>query len=547
VSDTRRTLLVNATLQMALVVVIVVLANLVAQRHPVRVDLTAAQVNSLDDGTVTLLGRLERPLVVKAYVSSGLQAPYGEHERAVRDLLEEMASRADGRMRVSVVDPGDDAERVAEAKALGLQPLEYTVREADRAELRKVWMGASLMYGDRQETLPVLTDLSSLEYDVASALQRLVAPRPGPVVVGYTVGRGEPDLGKVEGPIRGMMEQLARRYALRPLQLGGAGGIPEDVRAVLVVGPQRPWSDRALYQLDQFVMRGGAAGLFLTNTRPDMQTLRTGRVSGGLEPLVGQYGVRVNRDLVVDRVQNGLMRFPVRAGNATGFREINYPLLPRSTDLERGSPLVRGLEELLFPFAATLGVPETLPPGVSVQVLARTSPSAGSVGSVPSANPNDLKAVLPDERRGPFPLLVAVTGPQRSFFETRGVPPADPEAPATNEADPSEPARIAEGASTRLVVGGSADFVANNTGFMLNLVDWLVQDEALIGIRGKKAQLSPLAPTTGAEQVAWRLGAMLLGPLVLFGAGLARAGWLRRRAAAHARSLAGRAARTEAP
>jgi ABC-type uncharacterized transport system involved in gliding motility auxiliary subunit len=336
-----------------------------------------------------------------------------------------------------------------------------------------------------------------------------------------------------------MMQQLARRYALRPVQLGGTGGVPQDVRALLVVGPQRTWSDRALYQLDQFVMRGGAAGLFLTNTRPDMQTLRTARVSGGLEPLVGQYGVKVSRDLVVDRVQNGLMRFPVRSGAATGTREINYPLLPRATDLDRASPMLRGIEELLFPFAASLALPETLPAGVEARVLARTAPSAGAVDSVPSANPNDLREVLPDERRGPFPLLVAVTGPQRSVFETRGVPQADPEAPSTNETDPSDPARIAEGANTRLVVGGSADFVANNPAFMLNLVDWLVQDEALIGIRGKKAQLSPLAPTTSGEQTAWKLGAMLTGPLLLGGLGLARAQRLRRRAAAHAKARVG--------
>jgi ABC-type uncharacterized transport system involved in gliding motility auxiliary subunit len=118
-------------------------------------------------------------------------------------------------------------------------------------------------------------------------------------------------------------------------------------------------------------------------------------------------------------------------------------------------------------------------------------------------------------------------------------PPADPEAPATNEADPIEPARIAEGASARILVSGSADFVANNTGFMLNLVDWLAQDEALIGIRSKRAELAPLAPTTTSEQLAWRIATMLVGPLVLDVVGLTRAGWLRRRAAAHAMRRAG--------
>jgi ABC-type uncharacterized transport system involved in gliding motility auxiliary subunit len=124
----RRNLLANATLQMLLVVVIVGLANLVAAQHPLHVDLTADQRNSLDPSTKALLGRLERPLVVKAYFTAGLQAPFSQHERAVRDMLEEMATYANGRLRVQVIDPADDADRVKEAQALDLQQLEYTVR-----------------------------------------------------------------------------------------------------------------------------------------------------------------------------------------------------------------------------------------------------------------------------------------------------------------------------------------------------------------------------------------------------------------------------------
>jgi hypothetical protein len=147
-------------------------------------------------------------------------------------------------------------------------------------------------------------------------------------------------------------------------------------------------------------------------------------------------------------------------------------------------------------------------------------------------DPTQFGEVSPDEKRGPFPLLVAVTGAQRSFFETRSPPKVDPDAPkiVDMEGDPEEAALIVEGAPTRLLVAGSADFVANNPAFMLNLVDWLVQDESLIGIRSKIATMPQLAATTPGERTGWRVFNLLAGPAALFAFGAGRQLWFRRRA-----------------
>jgi ABC-type uncharacterized transport system involved in gliding motility auxiliary subunit len=259
--------------------------------------------------------------------------------------------------------------------------------------------------------------------------------------------------------------------------------------------------------------------------------MRPARTSAGLEPLLGHYGVQVNRDIVLDRAQNGVMRFPARVGNKQTTREVNYPLIPRATDLSRRSALTRGLDAMLFPFASSLQVAEALNPGVEVEILARSAASAGSVQDLRTIDPQALQVVLSSEKRGPFPFLVALTGPLRSFFETRPVPAPDPDAPPMTESDTPEESRfVVEGAPTRLVVAGSADLVANNGAFMLNLADWLVQDEALIGIRSKTATLPALDPSTPNEQLGWKVFNLLVGPLALFVFGLTRQMWFRRRA-----------------
>lgn len=527
----RRNLLANAWLQMALVVVIVVLANLFSASHFARLDVTKDRLHSLDESSKALVASLDRPLVVKAFLSKGLSAPYNNHEQIIRDKLEEFQAYAGGRLTVTVVDPGTDPELMKEPQKYGLTPLEQKVTEANRAELRRIWLGAVLLYGDRQEVLPALTDLSALEYELASAMHRLRQKAKDRPVLAWTYGNGEPDLARPEGPLREMMEQFAAKFVLQPLALGGAGSIPEEVDALLVIGPQKPLSDRALYQLDQYLMRGGAAAVFVTNTRPDLRTYRATRVSAGLEPLLGHYGVRVNRDIVLDRAENGVMRFPTRVGNKQAMREVNYPLIPRATDLSRRNVLTSGLDTMLFPFTSSVQVGAELNPGVEAEVLARTAASAGAVQDLKTVDPTALQAVLSSEKRGPFPLLVALTGPLRSFFETRPVPkPEEGAPPVTEDENPEEAPLVVEGAPTRLVVGGSSDFVANNQAFMLNLADWLVQDESLIGIRSKTATLPTLAVTTPREQLGWKAFNLLVGPVALLAFGLGRQVWFRRRA-----------------
>jgi gliding-associated putative ABC transporter substrate-binding component GldG len=524
--DARRVLLANATLQLLLVVVIVALANTLAQAWFLRVDLSADRLHSLDDATRALAASLDRPLVVRAYFTRGLGAPYNTHEQRVRDTLEELSAYAGAPVNVRFIDPASDPEVAKEARSYGLQPLEYTVREADRAELRTIWMGLVLLYGDRQVVLPALTDLSTLEYELASALHRLSRTGADVPTIGWATGHGEPDLGKPEGPLRGLVEQMAKRAVVRAVPLGGAGLVPEEVDALLVVGPQRALPDRALYQLDQFVMRGGAVAFFVTNIRPDMKSMRGVRVVSGVEPLLAHYGVKVGKDVLIDRVQNGRLRLPVRGG----AREVNHPLLLRATDLSDASPLVGGLDELLFPFTSSITVADTLPVGLSADVLARTGAAAGAVNELRTVDPAQLGAVLSSERRGPFATLVTLSGAFRSFYETRPVPVPVEGLPATAEDAPPDPPRpTVEGAPARVVVAGSADFVANNPAFMLNLADWLVKDESLIAIRSRTGTLAALEPTNAAERLVYKGALLLIGPGALLAFGAARA-FRRRRA-----------------
>jgi len=515
--DLRRTLLAHTWAQLALVIGIVIAANMWSAGTFARLDLTAERIYSLDLSTRALLYRLDKPLLAKVYFTKGLQAPYNNHEQVLVDKLEDFRAYSKGLMDIEVADPTGIKELTAEAERFGIEPIQYRYRSASVTELKQVYMGVALVYGDRQEILPAVTVTETLEYELARAVKRLVSEE-GPRTVGWTLGNGEPNLFTGKGPLERIRNSLTEEYNLQGVDPNGEEGIPEDVDALFVVGPQKPMSPRAQYEIDQFVMRGGSLAMFLTNTKPDMRTMRPQSVVHNLEALMGRYGVQINRDVVVDRTRNGQMNLPVRQGRYMVRMPVNYPLIPRADIAEPDHPTVRGLETMLFPFVSSIALADPLPGDLSAKVLAHSSEAGGRIRGIRTVDPQAYKIVAPGEERGRWPVLVAVEGSFESAFGNRPVPPRADGTPDDGAG------RIRESAPTRLIAAGSADFVANNVAFMLNLVDWMVQDETLVSIRAKQVRVPQLDPIEPQQATMAKAANLLVGPLLLLIFGLIRWG-----------------------
>lgn len=512
----RRVLAINSWLQLGLVLAIVVFANVLATRFFSRLDLTADRVHSLSHASRVLAERLEKPLIVKVYFTRGLEAPYNNHEQILVDKLEEFRAWSRGRMELTVVDPSGSEELQDEAKRLGITPIPYSFRSQSRSELRQVYMGASIVYGDRQKTLPAITQVATIEYDLARTIKTLI-DADDIKTIGVLTGHGEPDVLGGKGPLKQLRDNLGQSYRLQTVQLGGETGVPETVDALWIIGPQSSVPLRDQYQIDQFLMTGKPVAFFLSNTKPDMRTMRALKVPHGLDALVGHFGVEVNQDVVVDRVNNGKMNFPVQQGNYIRRLPINYPLIPMVTDLAKDSVVVKDLDAMTFPFVSSIDVPEALPDGVEVEVLATSHKDAGRIKAPKVIAPQAYVQKDPSEETGAWPVLVTAGGTYRSFFAGREIP----DSPETGELVPF----IEESAPTRLVVAGSADFIANNLAFMSNLADWMVQDEDLISIRSKTIQVPTLDPVDSGKLLAIKLG-LLLGPMLfLIAVGGVRAAW----------------------
>jgi hypothetical protein len=198
---------------------------------------------------------------------------------------------------------------------------------------------------------------------------------------------------------------------------------------------------------------------------------------------LASYGVTLGRSVVFDRTTNERLTLPIAlSGGGTRTIPVPHPLALVTRNLDYAERPVRGLPRLVLPFGSPVGLANPLPDGLQGDVWARTDADASSLPTIPPLDPNRYATgPLPGEVVGPQPMVVALSGTFPSAFAGRDLPPRlDPEAP------PFDPTSLATSSKpSRMVVVGSGDAVANNVDFALNVVDWLVEDAALIEIRSR--------------------------------------------------------------
>ena len=493
----------NNWLQLLLVIGIVILANMWSAKNFYRVDLTKEGVYSLELSTKALVWKLEKPLYAKVFFTKELQTPYNNHEAILIDKLEELQAYSQGWMKIEISDPTNKNDLAAQAQGFGVSPINYRYKSKSSTELKKVYMGMVFVYGDRQETLPAITRIETLEYDIARALRRLLSPEREKPVIGISSGHDEPNILGGKGPLEALRMRLDENYTLREVPLGSEEAFPDDLDMLWVVGPQKTLSTKAQYQLDQFMMQGGSLGLFLTNTKPNLRSLGIDPVYHGLEGLLAHYGVQLHRDTIIDRVYNGEMAFPSRQGKVVRQVSINHPLIVKAPKLDATLPVMNGMERLITPFASSITLLEPLPLNIEASVWVSSSKESGRAEGVKTIHPNAFTRRALGEIQGSYPIVVQLSGAWTSYF-------------AEKDIGKKSGTKISQGAPARLIVGGSADMVANNLPFMLNLADWMVEDDDLINIRAKIIQLPEMTRIDTATERNYKIWNLLFGTVLIF-------------------------------
>lgn len=500
----------QALVRMLLVFGILALANIVSVRLFARFDLTDQGVFTLSDASRNLAEGLDDRVSVTAYFTEDLPAPYNATRRAVLDMLNEYRAYAGANLYYTFVNPvGEEGER--EAQQAGVPPVEVQVVEQDQFQVKRAFLGLVLQYEDKKETIPVVQNLGSLEYDLSSAIKRLTSQSKKQV--GFTQGHGETPVQQWQRAY----QELSRNYDLVPVDLASSSDVPQNLAALLVIAPTSAFSDSSAAAIDRYIMGGGTAAFLINRMNVDLNAqYRLAQPSDvGLDKLLESYGTRVNADLIRDQ----------RCANITvmqqqGFFQIQsqvpFPYLPNAASFSDNA-VVKDLQSVIFFFASSVDTSFAASRGLTAEVLIRSSEKSGRATGMTLVDPFQ-KFQPTDWTEQNVPLAAAVTGSFPSAFAGTPLAPSVTKSP-----------------STRMIVVGDGDFVKDelagargNATLFNNIVDYLADDAGLITIRSKNIAQPPLDVLEDGTKQAVKFANLLVPPFLVVGYGLLR--WRRRTA-----------------
>ncbi|MGA1868624.1 MAG: GldG family protein [bacterium] len=489
-----------------IVLVIIIAINVISLAKFSRLDMTEDKRFSISETTKNIARDLDDLINIKVYFTKNLPPQLVDLQHNVQDMLDEYKAYARGNLQVEFIDPASDPELEQRMQFIGIPKVMLNVFEKDKAQVANVYLGMSVLYEDRKEAIPVIQNIDNLEYDLTSAILKVI--RKEPKVVGFLTGHGERPLEDDYSNIKKMLE---KQYEIREVDLKKDKEALEKIDTLIIAGAEKV-SDRHKYLLDQYLM-GGGKEIFLIDTVKlgEEGGLSANNVETDLLDMLRHYGVTIKSDLVLDR-SNSRAAF---SGGGFFHFQLPYPFWPkvRKDGFNKEQPMVSELESLTLPWTSSLKIEQASieRQGVSATILAKTTPHGWTQQGRYDLNPQQNFGLTAAGSREEIPLAVMLSGKFKSFYANKKIPPKEEE-DSDKESTADESALKENHEDVQIIAIGNSRFIKDdflgrfreNSIFFMNMVDWLTMGDKLIGIRSRETVDRPLKEISSSQMATIR-------------------------------------------
>jgi gliding motility-associatede transport system auxiliary component len=473
----------------------------------VHVDLTQNRIYTLSPGTRHILQGLKEPITLRLFYSRQLGSTvpvYGAYADHVREMLQEYAAVADGKINLEFFDPEPFSDTEDHAMAYGLQGVPV---DQSGTQVYFGLAGSNLLDDERTIAFFQPERERFLEYDLTKLVYELSKPkRPVVGVMSSLPLDGNPQLmmlthGQQGGQPFASTELLRQTNTVKTVATD-AQAIDPDIQVLLVAEAQH-LSDNTLYAIDQFVMRGGRLMVMVDAwseaqaSQPNQSGMPPEDTHSDLKKLFDAWGIQFDPNQVVGDL-TGAWR--VCAGEDQNASAVNYVAWFNIRDgINHNDPATADLQQVTVASSGFIAQA----PGAKTDFtpLLSSSPRSGlvPVDKVKMPDPAKILANFKPEG-GPRVIAARVHGMLHSAFTG---PPPEPNGlkrPADFppfKAETSEPANLVVVADSDILADRFwvrvSDFFGQQTAtpfsdngpFVANLVDTLAGGDALIGLRSR--------------------------------------------------------------
>jgi len=392
-----------------------------------RLDLTEEQLYTLSEGTKNILSTLEDPVTLQLFLSQkqATRLPgISSYAVRVQELLEEYRRASNGLLRVRVIEPEPFSED--EDRAVG-----YSLTAVPLSDSGDVFYFGLVAGGPTgaEALIPFFSPdrEAFLEYDLTNLIYQTIYPDKKVIGIISFLAMGD----KLHGLQQTrqsyswvVLDQIRQHFEVRTLDKD-IEYIPPEVGVLMLVHPKK-LSAKTLYAVDQFVLRGGRALVFVDpHSEADSQesamlggmSVVGSGTSSNLDPLFMAWGIEFLPSKVIGDIRLAeRVRFQADSRSSV----TDYPIWIRLSDAEmdKDDMITANLDSVLlaspgkFRKLADNGKKTKLIP------LLRTTANATEFNAVQVAFLTDPKDLLSNyQAKGEQYILAArVTGQVKSAF-----------------------------------------------------------------------------------------------------------------------------------
>lgn len=511
----------NNLKNLAFTVTVLIAINLIGSKFFQRFDLTHDKRYTLSQTSLHILEEVKEPLIIDVFLQGQFPGEFKKLQTETQQILEEFKAY-NKNVTFQFVNPIENEQErdtiMASFMERGLTPINVTMDDKGKQTQEVVFPWAIATYQDRSVKVPLLknlmgastaekvvTSVQHLEYAFANAFNTIAKAKEKKIAV--IKGNGEMhDLLMAD-----FIKQVRENYYIGTFTLDSVAKKPSESLAYLkkydlaiIAKPTEKFSDEEKLVLDQYITNGGKTLWLVDQVNMEMDSLYNDEGATlaypndlGLNDMFFKYGFRINPNLIKDIMATPIALATGEQGSATQYTQYPWFYSPMIYPASK-NPIVSNVDGIKFEFASGI---DTLKNGIKKTILLKSSPYSKPVGTPVEVNLN-MVTERPEQAeftaKGNIPVAVLLEGKFHSMFENRVLPFP-------------EKTFAAEGKSNKMIVISDGDVARNqldknyqplelgydkwtnkfygNKEFLMNCVNYLLDDSGLINIRSKEVNL----------------------------------------------------------
>jgi len=501
-----------------------------------KITATIRKMNNKISKLLQLKDKVKVNVLISSSLTKVLQGTDKLFE-TVQKTIDKINEKNFDKVKLVKLDPAKDEN--AKNMAIKNNVIKLQWKENKNSQnIEQGFAGLVVAYNDKSVTIQLieqvrtlfgiqykLTDEEELEKTIENAVEKVININ---TEIGYVASNGTLSLGlpfnfmaqqQNQNEIKNLNKLLGKDYTVKSINLNEEK-IPESHDFLIIAGAKKNFSDYELFQIDQFLMRGGSLAIFADPFKEITPQNQNGMMfqnqgpiylplNTGLEKLLKHYGITVENAYVLDK-NCFKQRIPQAFGG--GEKEIFFAPIVKNKNINKDFPFMKNIKGLVMLKCAPLTVDKEKTKNLKVHSLFTSSNKSWEMKGRVNLNPMFITPPTDEKQYKQYNLAYLLEGEFTSYFENKEIPIKEEKQDNKDKKTKVKEKKqknnlkatggiIKKGFGKIFVIGSSEILKDNvideegkgpNAQFVLNVIDYLNGREENAVMRTKSQKLNPL-------------------------------------------------------